>query len=141
MPFPTVNCHCKSSFAHPNQPGLTSPDKPPPYPKNFLFTKRPSLNSRSRPTNRRSKCPQGCVQYQAKVTSGAPFLAGSPASTQPPAAATVTPFATQAAVPVFETAPGTKFVSCSTSPAGVSTSVSGASAENDNALPHGPVMV
>src|SRR4029077_20745099 len=135
MPLPAVACQVKSSFAQPNQPGLTSPETLPPKPKKLLSMKRPSFTVRSRPTSLKSTCPQGCAQYEAKVMSGATFLVGLkfdavPAATGP---YTLLKYPNAVVAPggkVLDPAPPGR-VSWNIGPTGVMMSVSGVSADTD----------
>src|SRR6201987_2847469 len=130
MPLPTVNCHKKSSFSQPNQPGLTSPDTPPPPPTKVLLMKWPSLTvSVGRTTPRKSTWPQGCAQYEANVMSGAEDLVGLTAKLHPATALIVIPLATQPVDVPLVTGFAPRAVSVNTLPAGVTRSVSGVSAE------------
>src|SRR5271156_4605135 len=139
MPLPAVNCHTKSSFSQPNQPGLTSPETPPPPPTKDLSMKRPSLTvSVGRTTPRKSTWPQGCAQYEAKATSGAEDLVGLKDKAHPAVGLISTPLARQPVVVPLVTGFWPRFVSVLTLPAGVTMSVSGVSAEIDQALPYGP---
>src|SRR5271165_6766527 len=144
MPLPTVNCHWKSSLPQPNQPGWTSPDTPPPYPTKLWLTYLPSWILRvGRTTPRKSTWPQGCDQYDAKVTSGAEDFVMLLANVQEVVPAIEIPLAMQGNEPTVERLAATSeplvtvwlFASVAILPAGVMTSVCGVSAETENALP------